>query len=236
MIPARHTWFHVRFFRFYADFRIRKNFSSVTVHNDVPEVHEKPLVVIANHFSWWDGFFILWLNHRFFRKLFHVMMLEDQLQGNMILNKTGAFSIKKSSRDMVESLNYARGILEGRTRGQKGRTRGQKGRTRGSSPTQMSPLLLMFPQGEIQSMHTRPLKFKKGLEHITRGLENKINILMVAVLVDYFSDQKPQLHFYLELYPFIKQLDMKAVEDAYNLFFSDSINHHILASSHQPIL
>jgi 1-acyl-sn-glycerol-3-phosphate acyltransferase len=216
MIPARHTWFHVRFFRFYADFRIRKNFSSVTVHNDVPEVHEKPLVVIANHFSWWDGFFILWLNHRYFRKLFHVMMLEDQLQGNMILNKTGAFSIKKSSRDMVESLNYARGILE--------------------RPTQMSPLLLMYPQGEIQSMHTRPLKFEKGLEHITRGLENKINILMVAVLVDYFSDQKPQLHFYLELYPFIKQLDMKAVEDAYNLFFSDSINHHILASSHQPIL
>jgi hypothetical protein len=210
MIPARHTWFHVRFFRWYANIRIKRNFSSVTVHQPIPDTSGKPLLVIGNHFSWWDGFFILWLNDRYFKKKFHVMMLEDQLRGNMILNKTGAFSIKKGSREMVESLVYARSILEHST-----------------SEEPELPLLLMYPQGEIQSMHTRPLLFEKGMEKITNGLEDKINILMVVCLIDYFSNQKPQLHFYLELYPLTGKLVVGDLESAFNRLLNNSIKSQI---------
>ncbi len=217
MIPAKHTWFHVRFFRWYSNYRIRRNFASVSVHGPVPETSAMPLLIIANHFSWWDGFFILWLNSRYFKKQFHVMMLEDQLRKNMILNGTGAFSIKKGSRDAIASLAYSRDILSGNKPA--------------AVRKAVSPLLLMFPQGEIQSMHTRPLKFEKGLEKITRGLEGKIQILMVAILVDYFSSQKPHLHFYLELYHFNKELNTKNLESAYNLFLSTSTHNQI---THQP--
>jgi hypothetical protein len=210
MIPPRHTWFHVRFFRWYANIRIKRNFSSVTVHQPIPDTSGKPLLVIGNHFSWWDGFFILWLNARYLKKKFHVMMLEEQLQGNMILNKTGAFSIKKGSREMVESLLFARSILENAATGKN-----------------EFPLLLMYPQGEIQSMHIRPIKFEKGLEKITNGLEGKINILMVACLIDYFSNQKPQLHFYLELYPFTDKLGVTDLESAFNRLLDDSIKSQI---------
>lgn len=217
MIIARHTWFHVRFFRWYSNCRIRRNFSSVSVHGTLPEDSRKSLLIIANHFSWWDGFFILWLNTHYLKKQFHVMMLEDQLRKNRILNKTGAFSIKKGSRDMIESLRYARSILCGKA--------SAPSRTGPSEKT--APLLLMYPQGEIQSMHTQPLVFEKGIEHITHGLEGKLDILMVVVLIDYFSSQKPHLHFYAGYYPFDHELNSKDLESAYNVFFSESINYQV---------
>jgi hypothetical protein len=246
MIPAKHTWFHIRFFRWYTNYRIRRNFSLVDIHEQVPDLSDKPLLIIANHFSWWDGFFILWLNNRFFKNQFHVMMLEDQLRENMILNKIGAFSIKKNSRDMVESLNYARGILSQEDEDFKtlrledlktGRRGDEKTKRRGDGKrSQGVPLLLMYPQGEIQSMHKKELKFEKGIEHVTRGLEGKINILMVAVLIDYFSEQKPQLHFYLQLYPFQNPLSLKHLEISYNQFLLSSSNHQITTSSNHHII
>lgn len=221
MIPARHTWLAVKFFRLYTDYRIKRNFPSVTVHGEVPDLHDKPLLVIANHFSWWDGFFILWLNNRFFKKRFHVMMLEDQLRKNMILNKTGAFSIKKRRRDMLESLLYARSILSA------------KDYVNGKPKIKTNlPMVLMYPQGKIQSMHTRPLRFEKGLEQITHGLEGKIHVLLVVVLIDYFSGQKPQLHFYLQLYPFNTSLLISDLEPAYNLFLSQSVQQQVTGLEH----
>ena len=111
MIPARHTRFHTCFFRWYTEIRLKRNFSRIIVHHPIPDITSKPLLIIGNHYSWWDGFFILWLNNRFWHKKFHVMMLEEQLRQNMILNKTGAFSIRRGSRDALESLKYANGIL-----------------------------------------------------------------------------------------------------------------------------
>jgi 1-acyl-sn-glycerol-3-phosphate acyltransferase len=214
MIPARHTWLHVRFFRWYTDYRIKRNFSSVQLHGQVPGKSGRPLLVIANHFSWWDGFFILWLNTHHLGKKFHVMMLEDQLQNNMILNKTGAFSIRRNSRDMVASLNYARDILAGKT-------------SRASGKNPPAPLVLMYPQGGIRSMHARPLKFERGLERITRGLEGAIDILLVVVLTDWFSNQKPQLHMYLQSFPFNHEMDIDTLESTYNQLLTNSIAQQV---------
>jgi 1-acyl-sn-glycerol-3-phosphate acyltransferase len=221
MIAARHTWLHVRFFRWYTDFRIRRNFASVTVHGPVPDTAGKPLMVIGNHFSWWDGFFILWLNNRFFHKRFHVMMLEDQLRKNMILNHTGAFSIKPGSRDVIRSLSYARRIIEEKGLGAAPGT--GKNVTRRERLRQ-SPLLLMYPQGAIRSMHARGVRFEPGIRRIIRGLEGKVNILMVVALVDYLSGQNPQLHFYLQGYPSDAPFTAEALESAFNSHLTESLN------------
>ncbi|MFO7616417.1 MAG: lysophospholipid acyltransferase family protein [Bacteroidales bacterium] len=204
MIPARHTWFHVRFFRLYADLRIRRHFSRVVIHPPVPELPDKPLLVIGNHFSWWDGFFILWLNNRLFHRRFYVMMLEEQLKNNMILNRTGAFSIRPGSRDAVASIRYARDIL-----------------TRGVDPAlqpAQRPLLLIYPQGAIRSMHDRHLHFESGLGHILDQLQGQVTLLMSVALTDYFSNQKPELHFYLREYPLDDNLNIEHLENEYNDF------------------
>jgi 1-acyl-sn-glycerol-3-phosphate acyltransferase len=213
MIPARHTWFHVRFFRWYIPFRMRKHFSAIRVHDPVPDTSGKPLLVIGNHFSWWDGFFIFWLNERYFRKTYYVMMLEEQLRKNMILNKSGAFSIHRGSKEIMESIGYARSILEGKEKGDE------------------NALLLMYPQGEIQSQHIRTFTFEKGLERITRGLEGRINILMVLALVDYFSSPKPELHFYFQRYPFAGELSVPDLESAFNDFHTRTLHTHTHTST-----
>jgi 1-acyl-sn-glycerol-3-phosphate acyltransferase len=219
MIPARHTWFHLRFFRLYTSRRIRRNFSEVIVHGEVPDVSGKPLLVVGNHFSWWDGFFILWLNARYFHKKFHVMMLEDQLRRNMILNKTGAFSIQPGSRKALESLAYANTILK-------------TGCLASGDKNSQQPLVLMYPQGRIQSMHSHEARFEKGIELIARDLENRIHILFVIALVDYFSNQKPQLHFYMQGYPFDRPLDAADLEKSYNRFLDECIKNQTSIPQH----
>jgi hypothetical protein len=66
-----------------------------------------PLLMIANHISWWDGFWAMYLNLKVFHKKFYFMMLEDQLLKFRFFQWTGGFSIKKKSREMIESLTYA---------------------------------------------------------------------------------------------------------------------------------
>ncbi|MFA5217666.1 MAG: 1-acyl-sn-glycerol-3-phosphate acyltransferase [Bacteroidales bacterium] len=204
MIPARHIFFLVDFFRYYIDFRIKEHFSRVVIHPPVPELTDKPLLIIGNHFSWWDGFFTLWLNNHLFHRRCYAMMLEEQLRKNRILNFIGAYSINPGSRDAIASIRYSRDIL-------------LKG-TDPSMPPAKRPLLLMFPQGSIQSMHARYHHFKGGLEHIVNDLEGQITVLMTIALTDYFSKPKPELHLYLKEYPFNKKLDIKDLEIVFNQF------------------
>ena len=123
MIRARHIPFWLKFFNFYSNYMIKRHFHEVKIYGDT-EQKDHAVMIIGNHFSWWDGFFVYYLNRMRFNKRFHVMMLEEQLSGRSFLNKAGAFSIRKNARSLIESLDYAASLLE--------------------SPEN---LLLMFPQG-----------------------------------------------------------------------------------------
>ena len=72
-------------------------------------------------------------------------MLEEQLKKNWFFQYTGGYSIKKSTRSVVESLNYTAELLENNKN-----------------------LVLMFPQGKIQSMHRSEFVFEKGIERILK--------------------------------------------------------------------
>lgn len=199
MILPRHTTFHTRFISWYTRVKIKRHFSRVVIHGDFVD-DGKAMLVVGNHFSWWDGFFVYYLNDRLFHRRFHVMMLEEQLKKNMLLNKVGAFSVQKNSRSLVESLGVARDIL----------TSGQQN------------LLLYYPQGEIETMHKDQLVFQRGLEKVVQGNESRISIWMLVVLTDYFSEQKPELHLYLREYCLNGPFDIKALEAAFNAFLTDS--------------
>lgn len=201
MIPSRHTRLHNWLISRFTRRGFRKHFDRVIVHGGFVE-EGKSILVTANHFSWWDGFFIFYLNEKLFHRRFHVMMLEEQLRSNMILNKVGAFSVQKNSRSVVESLQYARNILS-------------------AGPQN---LLLFYPQGEIQSLYASPLSFEKGLEKVVTGQEDQVAIWMVACLVDYFSHKKPELHLYLKPYTCKGGFRIRDYEEAYNRFLSESKN------------
>lgn len=199
MIKARHTPFFVRFFNWYSRRMMNSHFRDIRYHNK-PAGTDKALLVISNHFSWWDGFFIVHYNNLFFKKRFHVMMLEDQLSNRMFLNKAGAFSIRKNSRSALRSLQYAGELL-----------------------SHSNNLLLMFPQGEIQSQHICSFQFEKGIESILKYTKEEPEILFVANLTEYYSHKKPSLDVYFKTLdsPFKSQ---EQLQHAYNSFYQDCLS------------
>lgn len=172
MIEARHTLLGKWMGRYYAGYRLERAFRSVRLVGDWQD-REGAVLLIANHFSWWDGFIQYRLNREVFGKKFHVMMQEDQLLKYKLLRQGGAFSMPKGSRRMLESLRYAAGLL------------GDAGN-----------LVLLFPQGELQSLYTSPFRFHKGLEYLLEEAQGPIQLVFNVNLIDYFSRKRPALSVY----------------------------------------
>lgn len=195
MIKANHHPFFVWFFRFYTNIMIRIHFRKVYVEGDI-EKTTNPLLIVSNHFSWWDGFFILWLNNKLWKKRFYVMMLEEQLATRKFLSRTGAFSINRGQPSARHSLKYAIEILQNNEN-----------------------LLLMYPQGEIRSQLEYPVHFESGAESLMK--RSQPDVKMVVVLTDYFSFRKPSLFFYIKnVNPQNKKINLEA---SFNHFMQECI-------------
>lgn len=177
---------------------IGKDFRKVAIHDEF-EDRGKAVLLVGNHFSWWDGFFAYYLNSKLLKRKIYVMMLEEELRKRMFLNKAGAFSVKKGSRSVIESINYAASVLD--------------------DPGNM---LVMYPQGEIQSVYTMPLKFEKGIGDIIRRAKGDFQLIFYAALVDYFSFRRPSLSFYLKEHEVKEGFDDGSIESEFNDFFNNS--------------
>ncbi|MFT5915984.1 MAG: 1-acyl-sn-glycerol-3-phosphate acyltransferase [Flammeovirgaceae bacterium] len=157
---------------------IKSDFHEPIFEPDFKIEKTKSVLILANHFSWWDGFFVYELNRLILGKRFHVMMLEEQLRKNPFLKRVGAYSIDKSSgRKSLESLNYSAELLH--------------------NPNN---LVLMFPQGQIESVYSQNLTFQGGVGRIIKQLETPTQILFCINLPDYHSNRKPTLRSYFEVY------------------------------------
>ncbi len=180
---------------------IKRHFSKVVVHGAFKD-RGLPVLLIGNHFSWWDGFIAYYLNDRLFRRIYHVMMLEEQLRDRMFLNKAGAFSIDKGKRSMVESLSYAADLLQTKDN-----------------------LLVLYPQGKFQSIHHRPVQFEKGFVVILeKAAESGFQMIFYVALTDYYEYRKPMLHIYLKEVSYFAGMTADDLEAAYNAFYLGSEN------------
>jgi 1-acyl-sn-glycerol-3-phosphate acyltransferase len=177
---------------------LKKYFHGIVTEFDHPQ-NEKPVLLIANHFSWWDGFIGHYLSFKYFRKKFHVMMLREQLIDRMFLNKAGAFSVEKSTRSVVESLHYSAEIL-----------------------SRENNLLMMFPQGKIESQYHRDFLFEKGVEKILERCDPLPEVVFNVNLVDYFSNPAPTLFIRTKSYRAV--LSAKELQDAFNRFHSECLS------------
>jgi len=194
MIKANHTFWGEMFFKYYSKFKLENHFNTIRFLGDIEDLNQ-PILIISNHFSWWDGFIQLQLNNKFLKRKFHVMMLEEQLNKFMILNKGGAFSVQKNSRDIINSLNYSVEVLSDKNN-----------------------LLLMFPQGEIQSLYTDNYVFGNGLSYLLKNKKTAIQLIFNINLVDYFSESKPTLSIYFKKFEFRTDTDLSEIEVEFNAF------------------
>ena len=111
MIRANHNKRLIKFSNYYTKILISIFFDSVK-YNGHYEEKELPILMISNHFSFYDGFIQILLNLKVFKRRFNIMMLEKELRKNMILTKIGACSISKGKRTSLESLDYAVELLQ----------------------------------------------------------------------------------------------------------------------------
>lgn len=202
MIIEQHNPLAVHFFNYYSRLMVKWYFRDLRYHS-AAAIPKGPLLVLANHFSWWDGFLTVVHNQRYFKRKFHVLMLEDQLSRRRFLAKAGAFSIRKGSRSAINSLNYAAEIL--------------------NNPDNM---LLMFPQGSIQSHHQQHFTFEKGIEFIIKRCKVPPSLLFLAHLIDYHAGKKPVVHVYSSLLQNANQ-SASSLENHYNDFFKEAITKHL---------
>lgn len=177
MIKATHHKVIYPLFKGITRFLIWRNFSKVEMFGECDTEADDSLFVVANHVSWWDGFWVMYLNLKRIHRKYYVMMLEEQLRRHWYFKYTGAYSIKIKSRSMLKSLYYTLDLLS------------KKG-----------TMVLWFPQGKIHSMHQESMRFKPGVDHVVTKSSSDFNVLFVANFVDYFSVSKPVLTIYYQSY------------------------------------
>jgi len=173
MIPQRRNAFIQNLFHRYVNYRARKTFN-VMRYNEINLKPGHSVLLLCNHFSWWDGFWAGWLTWFFFKRKFYIMMQEDHLKQRMWLNLMGGFSINRQSKEVVRSLNYAADLL--------------------NNPEN---LVTVFPQGELVSNHTEDINIERGIAHIVKKVKGNCQIVYYSAFIEYFESLKPSVYFHL---------------------------------------
>ena len=198
MLEPRRNSFIYTFFSWYITRIIGSNFKSFTF-NKVDVKDDRAILLLSNHFSWWDGFLMFQINKRYFKKKFHVMITEENYEQVWFLKYLGSFSVKKNSRSIIETLEYAGRLLD-----------------------DADNLVLIFPQGKLYSNHTDEIQFQKGLMNMINISKRKFQYIFAATFIDYFEQRKPSARCYLLDWEGAEFTSLQLVKSAYNRHYQTS--------------
>jgi len=199
MIKATHAKPAKIIFDIYLSRLLKRHFHTLKMQsgNLLPD-ESRSILLLANHFSWWDGFFWYYVNKIFWKKKFHLMMLEEQLKRYWFFRFLGAFSVRKNSRSMMESFEYASGLVK--------------------NPNN---LVLIFPQGEIQPLGIEKIKFERGIELLKTADAQEMQTVFGYAHTEYGSNPKPVVHFFMRT---ANENTVSEMERTYNLFRKECIS------------
>jgi 1-acyl-sn-glycerol-3-phosphate acyltransferase len=201
MIKAKHHIVIYPMFKLLTRCFLKRRFNSVQIQGNFQD-NGNAVLVLANHISWWDGFWMMYLNLKIIKRKFHFMMLENQLRKNWYFQYSGGYSIKKQSRSIIDSLEYTNNLLHKRKN-----------------------MVFIFPQGKIHSMHQHKIDFEHGISRIIERCQPEVQILFSANFVDYFSNPKPNLFMHLETHS-VEEFLNQEIESSYNSFYNRALSTH----------
>jgi len=172
MIRARKSAWFERLFAVYNRNLIARRFEGLRVAGlehlrDRPR--DVPLVLYANHSSWWDGLVAFQIG-RVLALDQYAMMEERHLREYPFHRRLGAFSVvRENAREAARSIEYAGELLRGTSR-----------------------VLWIFPQGVMLPNDTRPLRLYTGAAHIIKQT-NTAYVAPVAVRYEFLDDFRPDI-------------------------------------------
>jgi hypothetical protein len=174
MLPARHDPWAEALFTPYITRLLRRHFHALRLLGEPPSPPRGlPLLIVPNHSTWWDGFFLYILNRLLLGRRLHLMMLEEQLARFRFFRRIGAFGVRPGSiGEVAASLAYSASVLR-----------------------EPANALCLFPQGVMRHPSARPLGFRPGLERILREHGAPVGILPLAIRCEFYEDQRPEALF-----------------------------------------
>lgn len=199
MIAPRHNFIHEKLLTWFINWQLKRNFHQVNF-SGVLQNKDKAALVIGNHISWWDGFWMHYTNQAIWGKKFHVVMLENELQKYSFFNKCGAFSINPGHVSVRETLQTIINLL--------------------NDPDN---LVLFYPEGQIYSSGRFPKKFFPGIRYLLNHLPEQAQVVYSVCLTDYFSHKKPELSVYIQEADSNPLKSVDALEKAYNQFHQQCV-------------
>lgn len=180
MIPARkHKFFNAWFSR-HAEGRIRARFGDVWVSGleaARAAVSEGPVLVVANHTSWWDPLVAIYLTGRVLGGDGYAMMDATNLERLPFFALVGAFGVNlQNARDGAVAIRYAAGLL----------------REAGEPVARKHPVLWVFPQGRERPVTERPLGFRAGSAEVAR-VAKVTRILPLGLRYEFAARERPEM-------------------------------------------
>ena len=152
---------------------LRGSFHALHYRQMQPLPADAPIILYANHSSWWDAHLPMIANQERWHRDGYVMMEDIQLSRYGFFRYCGAFSVSRSDgRSAMQSVAYAVARLT-------------------EAPNRM---LLIFPQGEIRANDVRPLRFYAGAGHVAKRVAASMPVALVPVALRYefIGEQKPE--------------------------------------------
>lgn len=124
---------------------------------------QKPVLFIANHSSWWDGFFVYEVYKKLkLKKQFKIVMLESELKKFPFFRLCGAVGlIPKNDQHNKEIFRNLK-----------------------------NHCVCFFPQGQLTPQNQRPLSFKPGIKQLITTL-HPVQIVAVGMHIEPFKFMKP---------------------------------------------
>ena len=206
MLSARKSPWFERVFAAYNRNLLCRRFEGVRVaglEHLRARAHDAPLVLYANHSSWWDGLVVFQLS-RVAGLEQYAMMEEKQLREYPFHRRLGAFSVVRGDRRAaLRSLEYAGELLRGTERA-----------------------LWIFPQGETLPNDTRPLRLYSGAARVVARV-GACYAAPVAFRYEFLEDFRPHVFARigaLESFHVGQMFNAKAVTRDFTTHLTDTLD------------
>jgi 1-acyl-sn-glycerol-3-phosphate acyltransferase len=166
---------------------------------DKVEVDEsRSILLLANHFSFWDSLILYIICRKQLKKRFYVLVREDTTAQLRYLKYGGAFSINKKSRDMLQSLDYAAELL--------------------NDPKN---LVLIFPQGKLYSNFVQDIHFEKGIRRVMEKAQGNFKLIFATTFIQYLKHKKQTATVYLKAEN-DSDGDFEKLKNAYQQYYNET--------------
>ena len=186
----------------------RRRFNKMII-NDIEIKPGHSYILMCNHFGFLDGLLAFYLCNKLLykqnamRKLY-IMSVKKQMEKKWWLQYLGSFSVDPGRRSIIESFEYAAEML-----------------------SQPGNLLLYYPQGELESLAIRHVKFDEGIYEIASRVKGNCQLLWSSNLIEYFESIKPSAYFNLLDCGTTSDFDFETLKEKVNQFHKTAIARNI---------